>query len=138
LLGASDEAAHPTSGGVGVRSPTSGPTSRHESRPQGAFDEHQSCQHDRANGSIRSPARLRPARRAGVAATDGDFASVIQKSLSAVNTTQAQAKPPHQYQLGQGTFRLEDAMISMQKANISFRRRCRCASRLVSALYRHS
>jgi flagellar hook-basal body complex protein FliE len=64
----------------------------------------------------------------------GDFASMIQQSLAAVNTTQAQAETAsHQYQLGQNGVSLEDAMISMQKANISFQTTVQVRNRLVSA-----
>jgi flagellar hook-basal body complex protein FliE len=73
--------------------------------------------------------------KAGAAkGADADFASVISKSLAAVNTTQAQAdSTAHQYQLGQGDVSLEDAMISMQKANISFQTTVQVRNRLVSA-----
>jgi flagellar hook-basal body complex protein FliE len=64
----------------------------------------------------------------------GDFAGMIQQSLAAVNTTQNQAESlSHQYQLGQNDVSLEDAMISMQKANISFQTTVQVRNKLVGA-----
>jgi flagellar hook-basal body complex protein FliE len=67
-------------------------------------------------------------------ATSGGFASMIEKSLSSVNATQNQADSmAHQYQLGQNDVSLEDAMVSMQKANISFQATVQVRNRLVQA-----
>jgi flagellar hook-basal body complex protein FliE len=64
----------------------------------------------------------------------GDFASMIQQSLAQVNGAQAQAETAtHQYQLGQNDVSLEDAMISMQKANISFQTTLQVRNKLVAA-----
>ena len=64
----------------------------------------------------------------------GDFASLVQQSLASVNTTQAQSESmAHQYQLGQNDVSLEDAMISMQKANISFQTTVQVRNKLVTA-----
>lgn len=64
----------------------------------------------------------------------GSFASLVQNSLSQVNATQAQAETlTHQYQLGQGDVSLEDAMISLQKANISFQTTVQVRNKLVAA-----
>jgi flagellar hook-basal body complex protein FliE len=75
------------------------------------------------------------ARKTGAtAAGSGDFASLIQQSLSTVNTTQSQAESlTHQYQLGQNGVSIEDAMISMQKANISFQTTVQVRNKLVAA-----
>ncbi len=70
----------------------------------------------------------------GAASGGSDFANLIQQSLAAVNDTQAQAESAaHQYQLGQNNVSLEDAMISMQKANISFQTTVQVRNKLVSA-----
>ena len=64
----------------------------------------------------------------------GDFASMIQQSLAQVNNTQATAESlSHQFQLGQNDVSVEDAMISMQKANISFQTTVQVRNKLVSA-----
>ena len=68
------------------------------------------------------------------AAGSGDFASLVQQSLGQVNATQTQAQTAtHQYQLGQNDVSLEDAMISMQKANISFQTTVQVRNKLVTA-----
>lgn len=64
----------------------------------------------------------------------GDFASLIAQSLERVNATQGKADGmAHQYQLGQNDVSLEDAMISMQKANISFQTTVQVRNKLVAA-----
>ncbi len=64
----------------------------------------------------------------------GDFASLIAQSLERVNATQGKAESmAHQYQLGQNEVSLEDAMISMQKANISFQTTVQVRNKLVAA-----
>ncbi len=74
------------------------------------------------------------AKKATAAPNGGDFASMIQQSLAAVNATQTQAESlSHQYQLGQNGVSLEDAMISMQKANIGFQTAVQVRNRLVTA-----
>lgn len=63
-----------------------------------------------------------------------DFASLVQQSLSLVNAAQGQAESAsHQYQLGQNDVSIEDAMIAMQKANISFQTTLQVRNKLVSA-----
>lgn len=67
-------------------------------------------------------------------ADGGDFASMIQQSLAQVNNTQSTAESmSHQFQLGQNDVSVEDAMISMQKANISFQTTVQVRNKLVSA-----
>jgi flagellar hook-basal body complex protein FliE len=62
------------------------------------------------------------------------FADLIAKSLEHVNATQGNAESmAHQYQLGQNDVSLEDAMISMQKANISFQTTVQVRNKLVAA-----
>ncbi len=74
------------------------------------------------------------AGKTDAAGSGGDFASLIQQSLAQVNATQTQAETTsHQFQLGQNDVSLEDAMISMQKANISFQTTLQVRNKLVSA-----
>jgi flagellar hook-basal body complex protein FliE len=62
------------------------------------------------------------------------FVDVLKKSLEEVNRSQNSAdQTAVQYQTGQGNVSLEDAMISMQKANISFQAAVQVRNRLVSA-----
>ena len=73
-------------------------------------------------------------KKADAASTGGDFAAMIKQSLAAVNATQTQAESlSHQVQLGQNDVSIEDAMISMQKANISFQTTVQVRNRLVAA-----
>jgi flagellar hook-basal body complex protein FliE len=66
--------------------------------------------------------------------TSGGFADMVSKSLASVNATQSQADSlAHQYQLGSNDVSLEDAMVSMQKANISFQATVQVRNRLVQA-----
>ncbi len=59
---------------------------------------------------------------------------MVQQSLATVNGAQTQAESlSHQYQLGQNDVSLEDAMISMQKANIGFQTAVQVRNRLVAA-----
>lgn len=62
------------------------------------------------------------------------FVDMLQKSLQQVNTDQNAADTAAvQYQTGQNNVSLEDAMVSMQKANISFQAAVQVRNRLVSA-----
>jgi flagellar hook-basal body complex protein FliE len=71
---------------------------------------------------------------AAPSASGGDFASMIQQSLAQVNNSQATAESmTHQFQLGQNDVSVEDAMISMQKANISFQTTVQVRNKLVAA-----
>ena len=64
----------------------------------------------------------------------GDFAGLIQQSLAQVNATQAHAESTtHQFQLHQNDVSVEDAMISLQKANISFQTTVQVRNKLVAA-----
>jgi flagellar hook-basal body complex protein FliE len=62
------------------------------------------------------------------------FLDVLKRSLDQVNATQASAdSTAQQFQMGQKGVSLEDAMVSMQKANISFQAAVQVRNRLVSA-----
>lgn len=68
------------------------------------------------------------------AAGSSSFASLIAQSLERVNGAQASAESlSHQYQLGQNDVSLEDAMISLQKANIGFQTTVQVRNKLVAA-----
>lgn len=73
-------------------------------------------------------------KKADPAHGGGDFASLVARSLERVNATQGNAESmAQQYQLGQNDVSLEDAMISMQKANISFQTTVQVRNKLVAA-----
>ena len=69
-----------------------------------------------------------------VADNGSGFASMVRQSLAEVDATQTQAQSmTHRYQLGQNDVSLEDAMISLQKANISFQTTVQVRNKLVTA-----
>lgn len=62
------------------------------------------------------------------------FLDVLKHSLDQVNATQVQAQATaQQFQTGQNNVSLEDAMVSMQKANISFQAAVQVRNKLVAA-----
>jgi flagellar hook-basal body complex protein FliE len=62
------------------------------------------------------------------------FLDVLKRSLDQVNATQVQAQATaQQFQTGQNGVSLEDAMVSMQKANISFQAAVQVRNKLVAA-----
>ncbi len=72
-----------------------------------------------------------PASAAPAAKTD--FAQVLRSSLEAANASQTQATQlAHDFEAGAGV-NLNDVMISMQKANISFQQMVQVRNRLVAA-----
>ena len=74
------------------------------------------------------------ARKAEATDAGGGFASLIQQSLAQVNGAQAQAETAaHNYQLDRNDVSLEDAMISIQKANIGFQTTVQVRNKLVAA-----
>ena len=90
---------------------------------------------DQVAGAAFAPAAAKTNGASGSSEiTGGGFADMISKSLASVNATQSQADSlAHQYQLGQNDVSLEDAMVSMQKANISFQATVQVRNRLVQA-----
>jgi flagellar hook-basal body complex protein FliE len=69
------------------------------------------------------------------AATGGvDFAQVLANTIDQVNTTQADAqKMAEDFSSGQGNVNLQDVMINLQKANLSFQQMVQVRNKLVSA-----
>lgn len=84
------------------------------------------------------------AARAGIGETatpaatgkPSDFAAVLKASLDHVNGTQQQAaKLARDFELGAPEASLQDVMVSIQKANISFQQTVQVRNRLVSAYH---
>ena len=66
----------------------------------------------------------------------GGFLEMLTRSLDHVNQTQVQAESSaKQFQLGQNGVSLEDSMISMQKANITFQTAVQVRNKLVAAYH---
>ena len=75
-------------------------------------------------------------KKTGTAADEGgsSFAALIEQSLSQVNASQTAADTAtHDWQLGRNGVSIEDAMVSVQKANISFSTAVQVRNKLVSA-----
>ena len=63
-----------------------------------------------------------------------DFAKILQNSIDQVNQTQQQAQDmAANFAAGDGNTNLQDVMISLQKANISFQEMVQVRNKLVSA-----
>jgi flagellar hook-basal body complex protein FliE len=68
------------------------------------------------------------------AAEKSDFAQMLKASVEQVNGTQHQAtKLAQSFERGDQNVNLQDVMISMQKANISFQTMVQVRNRVVSA-----
>jgi flagellar hook-basal body complex protein FliE len=68
------------------------------------------------------------------AAKSVDFASLLAKSVERVDQAQRSAGTmAEQFQLGTGNVSLEDTMVSLQKANISFQAMVQVRNKVVAA-----
>ena len=77
-----------------------------------------------------------PARAAAASAGGTDFAKLLKNSLDGINGSQVDAtRLAREFELGAPNANLNDAMISMQKANISFQQLVQVRNRLVSAYH---
>ena len=66
----------------------------------------------------------------------GGFLDMLTRSLDHVNQSQVQAESSaKQFQLGQNGVSLEDTMVSMQKANITFQTAVQVRNKLVAAYH---
>ncbi len=73
-------------------------------------------------------------RAAASRAAGPDFGQVLKDSLDAVNAGQVDAmRRGRDFELGAPNANLNDVMISMQKANLSFQQMVQVRNRLVSA-----
>jgi len=69
-------------------------------------------------------------------AAGGSFASLLSQALDSVSGAQNEASElGKKFQLGDPKVSLEDAMISMQKANVSFQATVQVRNRLTSAYH---
>jgi flagellar hook-basal body complex protein FliE len=85
-----------------------------------------------------APGRVDGLARAGAAAGAApvDFSKVLSNALQSVDQSQAQADDlAKRFQLGDGKVSLEEAMVSMQKANISFQALVQVRNRLITAYH---
>ena len=95
---------------------------------------------DNLLGQLRAASSAAAGQPAGAKAAAGaakvDFAAVLQSSIDGVNRAQVDAsKLARDFELGVPNTNLDDVMISMQKANISFQEMVQVRNRLVSAYH---
>ena len=77
-----------------------------------------------------------PGRVAAAPVKGTDFAAVLKQSLEGINGSQVEAtRLARDFELGAPNTNLNDVMISMQKANISFQQMVQVRNRLVSAYH---
>ncbi len=79
-------------------------------------------------------AQGKPASQAAEAAGGTDFSKVLQSTLEQVNQAQQSAqKMTQDFASGQDNVNLQDVMINLQKANISFQQMVQVRNKLVTA-----
>ena len=91
---------------------------------------------DNLLGQLRAAAASgsQPARAAVAPAAGKDFATLLKNSLDGINGSQVDAtRRAREFELGAPNASLNDVMISMQKANLSFQQMVQVRNRLVSA-----
>jgi flagellar hook-basal body complex protein FliE len=77
-----------------------------------------------------------PARANAAGVPKTDFAEVLKNSIEGVNRAQVNASDlARDFELGVPNTNLNDVMISMQKANLSFQEMVQVRNRLVSAYH---
>ncbi len=75
-----------------------------------------------------------PASAKAAGAPKVDFATVLQNSIDGVNRTQVEAASlARDFELGVPNTNLNDVMISLQKANLSFQEMVQVRNKLVTA-----
>ena len=92
---------------------------------------------DNLIGQMRAAARgAAPARAAASPAAGTDFSKLLKHSLDGINGSQLDAaRLARDFELGAPDASLNDVMISMQKANLSFQQMVQVRNKLVSAYH---
>jgi flagellar hook-basal body complex protein FliE len=86
----------------------------------------------RSSASVAQGKPVQPGQDAGGA----DFAQVLKSTLEQVNQAQQQAHQMSQdFASGQSNVNLQDVMINLQKANLSFQQMVQVRNRLVTAYH---
>lgn len=77
-----------------------------------------------------------PARAPAAPAAGADFAALLKNSLDGINGSQVEStRLAREFELGTPDVSLNDVMISMQKANLSFQQMVQVRNKLVSAYH---
>jgi flagellar hook-basal body complex protein FliE len=84
--------------------------------------------------AVAAQASSSPANASESVAPGHDFASLLQSALNEVNTSQQDAKHlTQQFEQGDPAANLQDVVISLQKASLSFQTMVQVRNKLVSA-----
>ena len=77
-----------------------------------------------------------PARAAAAPAAGADFAALLKNSIDGINSGQLEStRLAREFELGTPDVNLNDVMISMQKASLSFQEMVQVRNKLVSAYH---
>lgn len=94
---------------------------------------------DQMLSELRSASSLTSGNKVGNAAAPAggaDFASVLKTTIDQVNAAQQDAhKMAEDFSSGQSNVNLQDVMINLQKANLSFQQMVQVRNKLVSAYH---
>jgi flagellar hook-basal body complex protein FliE len=92
---------------------------------------------DQLLGQLRAASELAAGREPASASTEGpDFSALLKASLDQVNTTQQDtASLAKAFEQGDPNANLQEVMVSLQKANISFQTMVQVRNKLVSAYH---
>lgn len=91
---------------------------------------------DQMLGELRSAAAVAQGKPAGQSAAAGgaDFAKALTTAIDQVNQAQQQAQQmAENFAAGQSNVNLQDVMVNLQKANLSFQQMVQVRNKLVSA-----
>jgi len=93
---------------------------------------------DNLLGQLRAAAAgaSNPARAAAAPAAGADFAAMLKNSIDGINGSQLEStRLAREFELGTPDVNLNDVMISMQKASLSFQEMVQVRNKLVSAYH---
>ena len=93
---------------------------------------------DQMLSELRSASSVAGGKPAGNAAPTGgpDFSQVLKSTIDQVNAAQQEAqKMTEDFSTGQSNVNLQDVMINLQKANLSFQQMVQVRTKLVSAYH---
>lgn len=84
--------------------------------------------------SVASIAQGKPAGQAPAAGGGADFAQALRSAIDQVNQAQEQAhQMTENFTAGQSNVNLQDVMVNLQKANLSFQQMVQVRNKLVTA-----
>lgn len=93
---------------------------------------------DQMLSELRGAAALAQGKAAGPAPAAGgaDFSQALKSAIDQVNQAQSQAQQmAENFSAGQSNVNLQDVMINLQKANLSFQQMVQVRNKLVSAYH---